>query len=93
MILLFALGLFVSVAALWLSPLHHYAVLAMCFFTVGFFVFGPQMLIGLAAVECSHKEAAGTVTGRGKLLVVLESLRLPVKMAFVKCRSYFSVLM
>ncbi|WP_299999866.1 MFS transporter family glucose-6-phosphate receptor UhpC [uncultured Cedecea sp.] len=63
MILLFALGLFVSVAALWLSPVHHYALLAMCFFTTGFFVFGPQMLIGLAAVECSHKQAAGTVTG------------------------------
>ncbi|MCT4703933.1 MFS transporter family glucose-6-phosphate receptor UhpC [Enterobacteriaceae bacterium H20N1] len=63
MILLFALGLFISVAALWLSPVHHYALLAMCFFAIGFFVFGPQMLIGLAAVECSHKQAAGTVTG------------------------------
>jgi len=63
MILLFALGLFVSVAALWLAPVHHYALLALCFFTTGFFVFGPQMLIGLAAVECSHKQAAGTVTG------------------------------
>lgn len=63
MILLFALGLFVSVAALWLSPVHHYALLAMCFFAIGFFVFGPQMLIGLAAVECSHKQAAGSVTG------------------------------
>ncbi|WMY72325.1 MFS transporter family glucose-6-phosphate receptor UhpC [Buttiauxella selenatireducens] len=63
MILLFALGLFVSVAALWLSPVHHYALLAVCFFAIGFFVFGPQMLIGLAAVECSHKQAAGSVTG------------------------------
>ena len=54
MILLFTLGLIVSVAALWLAP---------CFFTVGFFVFGPQMLIGLAAVECGHKAAAGSITG------------------------------
>jgi OPA family sugar phosphate sensor protein UhpC-like MFS transporter len=30
---------------------------------VGFFVFGPQMLIGLAAVECGHKQAAGSITG------------------------------
>ncbi|MBB9474851.1 MFS transporter family glucose-6-phosphate receptor UhpC, partial [Escherichia coli] len=59
MILLFTLGLMVSVAALWLAPVHHYALLAVCFFTVGFFVFGPQMLIGLAAVECGHKAAAG----------------------------------
>ena len=63
MILLFTLGLIVSVAALWLAPVHHYALLAMCFFTVGFFVFGPQMLIGLAAVECGHKAAAGSITG------------------------------
>lgn len=63
MILLFALGLFVSVAALWLSPVHHYALLAFSFFAIGFFVFGPQMLIGLAAVECSHKQAPGAVTG------------------------------
>ncbi|MBH1919094.1 MFS transporter family glucose-6-phosphate receptor UhpC [Serratia surfactantfaciens] len=63
MILLFTLGLMVSVAALWLAPVHHYALLAGCFFTVGFFVFGPQMLIGLAAVECGHKGAAGSITG------------------------------
>ena len=63
MILLFTLGLMVSVAALWLAPVHHYALLAVCFFTVGFFVFGPQMLIGLAAVECGHKAAAGSISG------------------------------
>ncbi|WP_036769530.1 MFS transporter family glucose-6-phosphate receptor UhpC [Photorhabdus australis] len=63
MILLFALGLFISVTALWLTPIHHYALLAACFFNIGFFVFGPQMLIGLAATEYCHKQAAGTVTG------------------------------
>lgn len=63
MILLFSLGLFVSVSALWLIPIHHYALLAACFFSIGFFVFGPQMLIGLAATEYCHKNAAGTVTG------------------------------
>lgn len=44
-------------------PIHHYALLAACFFSIGFFVFGPQMLIGLAATEYCHKNAAGTVTG------------------------------
>lgn len=29
----------------------------------GFFIFGPQMLIGVAAVELSHKQAAATATG------------------------------
>ncbi len=28
-----------------------------------FFVFGPQMMIGMAAAECSHKDVAGTATG------------------------------
>jgi len=32
-------------------------------FFFGFFIFGPQMLIGMAAVELSHKKAAATATG------------------------------
>ncbi|MGY5612928.1 MFS transporter family glucose-6-phosphate receptor UhpC [Vibrio brasiliensis] len=63
MILLFALGIFVSVAALWLTPLDNFIILSGCFFAIGFFVFGPQMMIGMAAAECSHKDAAGTATG------------------------------
>ncbi|MBW7983082.1 MFS transporter family glucose-6-phosphate receptor UhpC [Enterobacillus tribolii] len=63
MILLFALGLMGAVSALWLAPVHHYGLLAVCFFATGFFVFGPQMLIGLAGVECGHKGAAGSITG------------------------------
>lgn len=63
MILLFSFGLFLSMAALWLAPVHHRVLLSVCFFSLGFFVFGPQMLIGLAAVEYSHKDAPGTVTG------------------------------
>ncbi|STT00274.1 regulatory protein UhpC [Klebsiella pneumoniae] len=44
-------------------PFASYVMQAACFFTTGFFVFGPQMLIGMAAAECSHKEAAGAATG------------------------------
>lgn len=44
-------------------PFASYVMQATCFFTIGFFVFGPQMLIGMAAAECSHKEAAGAATG------------------------------
>lgn len=63
MIILFTIGLFLSVTALWLSPVHNYTLLAVCFFSTGFFVFGPQMLIGLAATEYTHKDAAASVTG------------------------------
>jgi MFS transporter, OPA family, sugar phosphate sensor protein UhpC len=61
--LIFALGIFISVAALWLTPMNNFSVLACCFFSIGFFIFGPQMMIGMAAAECSHKGVAGTATG------------------------------
>lgn len=61
--LIFALGIFLSVAALWLTPLNNIVVLSGCFFAIGFFIFGPQMMIGMAAAECSHKALPGTATG------------------------------
>ncbi|MGF1736149.1 MFS transporter [Photobacterium satsumensis] len=60
---IFAIGIFLSVAALWLMPVKSFALLSGCFFSVGFFVFGPQMLIGMAAAECSHKDSVGAATG------------------------------
>ncbi len=36
---------------------------AVILFFFGFFIFGPQMLIGLSAAELSHKKAAATATG------------------------------
>ncbi len=61
--LIFSIGIFLSVAALWLMPITGFVLQAGCFFTIGFFVFGPQMLIGMAAAECSHKDSAGAATG------------------------------
>lgn len=61
--LLFAIGIFLSVSALWLMPLTNFAFQAAGLFSIGFFVFGPQMLIGMAAAECSHKDSAGAATG------------------------------
>ncbi len=61
--LIFAIGVFLSVAALWLMPVTHFIFQSAGFFAIGFFVFGPQMLIGMAAAECSHKDSAGAATG------------------------------
>jgi OPA family sugar phosphate sensor protein UhpC-like MFS transporter len=36
---------------------------AVFLFLFGFFIFGPQMLLGMAAAELSHKKAAATATG------------------------------
>ena len=40
-------------------------------FTFGFFTFGPQMMIGMAAAELSHKKAAATASGFTGLLAYL----------------------
>lgn len=60
---LFSLGMLVSVIFLWFSPEAAAWVDSVTLFTIGFFLFGPQMLIGLAAAELSHKKAAGTASG------------------------------
>ncbi len=60
---LFSFGVIFAIAGLYLVPegmiLMDYALM----FTIGFLIFGPQMLIGMAAAELSHKKAAGTATG------------------------------
>ncbi|CVK19257.1 MFS transporter family glucose-6-phosphate receptor UhpC [Sporomusa sphaeroides] len=61
--IIFMLGIMVSVAALWLLPLVSYWAIGATFFFIGFFIFGPQMLTGMAAAEVAHKEYAGTATG------------------------------
>lgn len=60
---IFAFGILLAITALWLIPSSSYFIQACCFFVIGFFVFGPQMLIGLAAAEYTHKCATGAATG------------------------------
>ena len=60
---IFSLGMFLSVLCLWLFPHVGAWVDSVALFTIGFFLFGPQMMIGLAAAELSHKKAAGTASG------------------------------
>jgi len=60
---IFSLGMLLAVVVLWRYPeLNGFATSA-TLFMIGFFLFGPQMLIGLAAAELSHKKAAGTASG------------------------------
>lgn len=64
---LFMLGAIFALAVIWLGSaqisLGMYVFYLSAMFIMGFFIFGPQMLIGMAAVELSHKKAAGTATG------------------------------
>ncbi len=60
---LFCFAIVFAVFALWALPGHNFFLHAACIFAIGFTVFGPQMLIGIAAAEVSHKNAAGASTG------------------------------
>ncbi len=52
-----------AILAFWLARTHLFVVSASLVFLMGFLVYGPQMLIGVAAVEFSDRRAAGTATG------------------------------
>jgi MFS transporter, OPA family, sugar phosphate sensor protein UhpC len=60
---IFALGMLISVLAFWFIPEGYPWLDSSAIFMIGFMVFGPQMLIGVAAAELSHKKAAATSTG------------------------------
>lgn len=60
---LFSLGMLGALLFFWLFPDASAWIDSVSLFVIGFFLFGPQMLIGLAAAELSHKKAAGTASG------------------------------
>lgn len=60
---IFALGVVFAIGGLYLSPPGWMILDYTLMFAIGFLIFGPQMLIGMAAVELSHKKAAGTSNG------------------------------
>lgn len=48
---------------LWILPPTLVIVDYALIFMIGFLIFGPQMLIGMAGAELAHKQAAGSATG------------------------------
>ena len=60
---LFSLGIIVTLLLLWGLPSANIVLVSSMMFVIGFLIFGPQMLIGMAAAELVDKEAAGTATG------------------------------
>ena len=60
---IFSMGVLLSILALWLIPVSTFTWQIVQFFMIGFFIYGPQLLIGMAAVEYSHKNAAGAANG------------------------------
>jgi len=60
---IFSLLVSMAVVTLWYIPTSGFIFATTIMFLIGFFIFGPQMLIGVAAAELSHKKAAGSATG------------------------------
>lgn len=60
---IFSIGVLLSLIAFWQLPYSPPILDGFLIFLMGFFIFGPQMLIGIAATELSHKKAAATATG------------------------------
>lgn len=60
---LFTLGCVLPIGLFWLIPKGYPSLDSLLIFCIGFAIFGPQMMIGMAAAELSHKKAAATSTG------------------------------
>ena len=53
----------VCVVVYWLNPVGHPAIDVAMLIGIGFFVYGPVMLIGVHALDLAPKKAAGTAAG------------------------------
>lgn len=60
---LFSLAVIFALLGLYAVPPGMVTIDYLLMFIVGFFIFGPQMLIGMAAAELAHKKAAGSASG------------------------------
>lgn len=60
---LFSCGMLISIALFWIIPQGYILLDSIVMFVIGFSIFGPQMMIGMAAAELSHKKAVATSTG------------------------------
>ena len=61
--ILFMLATLVCVVVYWLNPPGHPGVDIAMLIGIGFFVYGPVMLIGVHALDLAPKKAAGTAAG------------------------------
>lgn len=82
-IMICGVGMLVSIFGLWVTPPDLIYLDFIFFAMLGFFVFGPQSIVGLAASECVDKRAASSANGFAGTLGYLgaASAGLPVGMS------------
>lgn len=59
----YTVGVAASLAAFWAVPASAAALQWACVFAIGFFLYGPQMLIGLCGAELVGPESVGASEG------------------------------
>jgi OPA family sugar phosphate sensor protein UhpC-like MFS transporter len=60
---IYSLCISLSFLLLWFCPASTQLADSALILILGFFIYGPQMMIGMAAAELSHKKAAATASG------------------------------
>lgn len=69
--LIFMMMVTILVAVYWLAPVDSVFLNSVLLFFIGLFIFGPQMLVGIAVAEFSHKRATGASTGMAGLFAYM----------------------
>lgn len=62
-IIMCGIGMLISIVGLWMTPPEMVYLDFVLFALLGFFVFGPQSIVGLAASECVDKRASSSANG------------------------------
>lgn len=70
---LFMIFLAISLLIFWQLPIEYNYISALLLVFIGFFVSGPQILIGVASVDFSSKKAVGTASGLTSFMAYLGS--------------------
>lgn len=60
---LYAILMILTIGFFWFLPVGYTIIDSIAIFCIGFSIFGPQMMIGLAAAELTHKKAVGSSSG------------------------------
>lgn len=90
--ILFCFGIIISSLLLWKSPFHYYTFDYFVTAAIGFFVYGPQMLLGIAIAEVSSKEAASTATGFASLWAYLGTSVAHILIPRIGWQTYFIII-
>lgn len=90
--ILFCLGIVLSSIILWKSPFNYYTFDYFICALIGFFVYGPHMLLGVSISETASKEAVSTATGFASLWAYLGTAVTHILIPRIGWKTYFMII-